>query len=56
MLHEKAFHLQEEVLAAAALHPEKLIVRYGEFSYQAGRREYARRIIWTGNAGTGRLF
>lgn len=45
VLRENAFHLEEEVLAMAAIQPEKFIVRYGEFSYQAGSWEYARRVI-----------
>ena len=45
VLRENAFHLEEEVLEAAALHPEKFVARYGEFSYRAGSWEYARRVI-----------
>jgi len=45
LLQEKAFHLEEEVTAKVALHPDRFIELYGEFSYQAGSWDYSRRVI-----------
>ncbi len=45
LLQEKAFYLEEEVTAKAALHPDRFIALYGEFSYQAGSWDYSRRVI-----------
>lgn len=45
VLREKAFHLEEEVLAKAALLPDKFVALYDEFSYEAGSWDYARRVI-----------
>ena len=45
LLQEKAFHLEEEVTAKAIVHPERFVALYGEFSYQAGSWDYARRVI-----------
>jgi hypothetical protein len=45
LLRELAFHLEEEVTAKAAVHPDQFVALYGEFSYQAGSWNYARRVI-----------
>ena len=45
LLRELAFHLEEEVTAKAAVHPDQFVAFYGEFSYQAGSWNYARRVI-----------
>jgi len=45
LLREKAFHLEEEVPAKALVHPDQFVALYGEFLYQAGSWNYAKRVI-----------
>jgi len=56
LLLESAFHLEGDVTVMAAIHPEKFIALYGEFSYQAKRCGYSRHVICKTEKRPGEIF